>query len=117
MLRVLQASAGLAVLLFVAHTGVALVTYPRLTEEALWFAAAALVLLCAALLNLATWGPPPRPARPLRSAVHGANVLLVVFGGAAAWVLGPGPAYAVLAAMLGLLVAGAALDRSDPARA
>jgi hypothetical protein len=115
MRRLLQTSAGLAIALSVAHTLVALATFERLSAAALWFASAGLLLLCAALLNLAAWGQPPRRGPTLRVAVHGANLLLVGFGAAATWVLGPGPAYAVLLAMIGLLVAGVGLDRTAAA--
>lgn len=111
MRRLLKFSAGLAMAVSVAHTLVAVSTFDRLSAAALWFLAAGLLLPCSALLNLATWLPPHRHARPLRAAVHGLNVLLVGFAGAAAWVLGPGPGYAVLLAMVGFLVAGAGLDR------
>jgi hypothetical protein len=110
MSRLLHISAGLAVALSVAHAVVAVSTFDRLSPAALWFAAAGLVLLCGALLNLATWAP-PRRGRALRAAVHGVNLLLVGFGAAASWVLGPGPAYAVLLAMIGLCIAGIGLDR------
>jgi hypothetical protein len=110
MRRLLHTSAGLAIVLSVAHALVAVSTFDRLSPAALWFAAAGLALLCGALLNLATWAP-PRRGRALRAAVHGVNLLLVSFGAAAAWVLGPGPAYAVLLAMVGLCVAAVGLDR------
>jgi hypothetical protein len=113
MRRLLQTSAGLAIALSVAHTVVAASTFDELSTAALWFAAAGLVLLCGALLNLAVWAPPPRRGKVLRAAVHGVNLLLVGFGAAAAWLLGPGPAYGVLVAMVGLLVAGVGLDRRD----
>jgi hypothetical protein len=116
MRRLVHLSAALAIALSVAHAVVAVATFDRLSPAALWFAAAALTLLCAALLNLVTWSPPPRPGRGLRVSVHGTNVLMVGFGAAAAWVLGPGPAYAVLLATIGLLVAGAGLDRRNASR-
>lgn len=111
MRHVLLASAGLAIALSVAHAVVAIATFEQLTPPALWFGAAGLVLLCGALLNLATWASPPRRGAVLRAAVHGVNLLLVGYGALAAWLLGPGFAYAVLLAMLGLLIAGARLDR------
>jgi hypothetical protein len=113
MRRLLQTSAGLAIALSVAHTLVAVSTFEQLSPAALWFAAAGLVLLCGALLNLAIWASPPRRGRVLRAAVHGVNLLLVGFGAAAAWLLGPGPAYGVLLATIGLLVAGVGVDRRD----
>jgi hypothetical protein len=113
MLRLLQTSAGLAIALSVAHIVVAVSTFEQLSPAALWFASAGLVLLCAALLNLASWASPPRRGTVLRAAVHGVNLLLVGFGAAAAWLLGPGPAYGVLLAMIGLFVAGVGLDRRD----
>ena len=103
------------VVLGATHSAIGLASFEPLLASLVWFLGSGFALLLHAALNLARWRA-RHSDRLVHRLVHSANVLMTGFGILAVRAVPEPHAYAVLAALAGLLLSSLVADREAASR-